>query len=123
MIHSKYFSVSDWLKSQANSPWPSSLGQILGEVCDIWKMTLIVQHKCLKDGRQPRSPGEERALQNGVTFLTFVEDEIADLLPKNIVRTARTTRQMTCATWRTDMQNLTSLYIEILNSASRILQC
>ena len=32
------------------------------DICAMWKMTSLVQHKCQKNGLQPRGPGNKAAL-------------------------------------------------------------
>ena len=45
-IHSKNFSVSDWLKSHTWFVITSYCRPNLEEFCDLWKMTSIVQQNC-----------------------------------------------------------------------------
>ena len=64
------------------------------DVCDMWKMTSMVQHKCQKNGLQTDTPLDKVALiggavQNGGKFYTFSEGEIAELLPKIMAITGR----------------------------------
>lgn len=63
------------------------------------KKTEIVQNNRQEKERQMRSPGDEhkffcKAVQNGGTFHTFREEEITELLPKNIARAANPNGQV-----------------------------
>ena len=62
------------------------------EVCDPWIITSILQHDCQKIGlkAEMRLHFFGRAVQfNDRTFHAFCEEEIGELMPKNIARTAR----------------------------------
>ena len=48
IVNSKYFSVSDWLKSHGYFIITSFCWPNLAEFSDIWKMTSILQHNCQK---------------------------------------------------------------------------
>lgn len=75
------------------------------DVCDMQKMTSIVQNNCQKEGQQPRSPGHGqgcvvgfgRARQNGGAFHTFWEEDQKGLnysiLPKTLQEQLENTTQ------------------------------
>ena len=76
------------------------------------------QYKCQKNGWQPRSPGSEvallcfgRAVENGGTFHTFCEEELHELVPKNIARTPRKHLDRRLLLFEDYLPDLTALFI------------
>ena len=85
IIHLKYVSVSDWLKSRGLFFKPTSVELNLQDLRDSWKMTSIVQGNRQKKGREPRRPGgsKDNGLcwqlvnwQNGTTWWTIPKEEL-----------------------------------------------
>ena len=78
IIHSKYFSISDWLKPDQIWKTFALLNQKCSKVADFWTVNrehLWTRLSCF---------GSE--YKNGGTFHWFYQQEIGKLLTKNIVR-------------------------------------
>ena len=117
IIHSKYFSISDWPKSHAWFVITSYCRPNLEEVCNMWtdginRVAKLPDYWVVnREDLGTRLSCFRWWVQNGGMFHLFHEEEVGKLLAKNIARTTRRQLAGRNLLFGEYLQNWTTLYL------------